>query len=36
MNRLRVALKRIPCLYCGNTGTVNGADCPVCKAGTSR
>jgi hypothetical protein len=24
---------RIPCMYCGNTGTVSGAPCPVCRPG---
>jgi hypothetical protein len=33
MTRLRDALKRIPCMYCGNTGTVGGAPCPVCRPG---
>ena len=23
----------IPCMYCGNTGTVGGANCPVCRPG---
>jgi hypothetical protein len=27
---------RIPCLYCGNTGTVGGAPCPVCRPGGAR
>ena len=22
---------RIPCTYCGNTGTVNGNWCPICR-----
>jgi hypothetical protein len=37
MTRCRLAVeraarrtRRIPCMYCGNTGTVNGAPCPVC------
>lgn len=33
MNGLRGAFKRIPCMYCGNTGTVGGAPCPVCRPG---
>jgi hypothetical protein len=24
---------RIPCTYCGSTGTVNGNWCPVCRPG---
>lgn len=28
---LRRALRAIPCMYCGSTGTVNGAPCPVCR-----
>lgn len=27
---------RIPCMYCGNTGTVGGAPCPVCRPGGTR
>jgi hypothetical protein len=27
-----IPVPRIPCSYCGNTGTVNGANCPVCRA----
>jgi hypothetical protein len=23
----------ILCMYCGNTGTVGGANCPVCRPG---
>ena len=30
------ALRAIPCMYCGNTGTVNAAPCPVCRPGGSR
>ena len=33
MNRPRAALKRIPCMYSGSTGTVGGAPCPVCRPG---
>jgi hypothetical protein len=27
----RIAARLRWCLYCGSTGTVNGATCPVCK-----
>ena len=29
---------RIPCSWCGNTGTVNGGYCPICRpnGGSSR
>jgi hypothetical protein len=29
----RQATRSIPCMYCGNTGTVGGAPCPVCRPG---
>jgi hypothetical protein len=29
----RRATRSIPCMYCGNTGTVNAAPCPVCRSG---
>jgi hypothetical protein len=25
--------RRAGCMYCGNTGTANGAPCPVCRGG---
>jgi hypothetical protein len=27
---------RIPCTYCGNTGTVNGDWCPICRGRSRR
>lgn len=28
--------KRIPCSYCGSTGTVSGGPCPVCHGNCGR
>jgi hypothetical protein len=33
---IRRAARFIPCMYCGNTGTVNAAPCPVCRNGRTR
>lgn len=28
--------RRTGCMYCGNTGTANGAPCPVCRCDGAR
>lgn len=34
--RRAAAALRIPCMWCGNTGTVNGAPCTICRPGGAR
>jgi len=36
VERVARRARRIACAYCGNTGTANGALCPVCRCGGAR
>jgi len=36
VERVTCRARRIGCAYCGNTGTANGAPCPVCRCGGAR